>query len=100
VVAVADHSRGITAPHRALAAAGLAMAYKLIEAAQTRWRAVNAPHLFALDRAGTLFHNGKLLERPIDIAPTEPSESIQTEAALLFVEPGFEANLQAVTIRV
>ena len=28
-------------------AAGLAMAYKLIEAAQTRWRAVNAPHLVA-----------------------------------------------------
>ena len=26
-------------------AAGLAMAYKLIEAAQDRWRSVNAPHL-------------------------------------------------------
>jgi hypothetical protein len=26
------------------------MAYKLIEAAQTRWRAVNAPHLVALVR--------------------------------------------------
>lgn len=26
-------------------AAGIAMAYKLIDAAQTRWRAVNAPHL-------------------------------------------------------
>ena len=26
-------------------AAGLAMAYKLIEQAQTRWRVVNAPHL-------------------------------------------------------
>jgi hypothetical protein len=24
------------------------MAYKLIDAAQTRWRAVNAPHLVAL----------------------------------------------------
>jgi len=32
-------------------AAGVAMAYKLIEAAQTRWRAVNAPHLVALVRA-------------------------------------------------
>uniref|UniRef100_UPI000C266283 IS256 family transposase n=1 Tax=Mycobacteroides abscessus TaxID=36809 RepID=UPI000C266283 len=29
-------------------AAGLAMAYKLIDAAQARWRAVNAPHLVAL----------------------------------------------------
>ena len=33
-------------------AAGLAMAFKLIEAAQERWRAVNAPHLVALVRAG------------------------------------------------
>jgi putative transposase len=57
------------------------MAYKLIEPAQTRWRAVNAPHLVALVRAGTLFHNGKLLERPIDITPTEPSESTETEVA-------------------
>ncbi|BCP29947.1 hypothetical protein MINTM026_09170 [Mycobacterium intracellulare] len=31
-------------------AAWLAMAYKLIEAAQARWRAVNAPHLVALVR--------------------------------------------------
>ena len=51
-------------------ASGLAMAYKLIEAAQTRWRAVNAPHLVALVRAGSVFHKGKLLERPIDITPT------------------------------
>ena len=36
--------------------AGLAMAYKLIEAAQTRWRAVNAPHLVVLVRAGSVFH--------------------------------------------
>ena len=45
-------------------AAGIAMAYKLIEAAQTRWRAVNAPHLVALVRAGARFENGKLVERP------------------------------------
>jgi hypothetical protein len=32
-------------------AAGIAMAYKLIDAAQIRWRAVNAPHLVALVRA-------------------------------------------------
>ena len=37
-------------------AAGLAMAYKLIEAAQTRWRAVNAPQLVALVRNGAVFH--------------------------------------------
>lgn len=53
-------------------AAGIAMAYKLIDAAQARWRAVNAPHLVALVRAGAVFHKGKLLERPTDITP-EPS---------------------------
>lgn len=47
-------------------AAGLAMAFKLIEAAQHRWRAVNAPHLVALVRAGATFEAGKLVERPND----------------------------------
>ena len=51
-------------------AAGLAMAYKLIEAAQARWRAVNAPHLVALVRAGARFEAGKLVERP-DAQPAE-----------------------------
>ena len=55
-------------------AAGLAMAYKLIDAAQARWRSVNAPHLVALVRAGAVFHKGKLLERPTEITPpTQPS---------------------------
>ena len=40
------------------------MAFKLIESAQTRWRAVNAPHLVALVRAGARFEKGKLVERP------------------------------------
>src|ERR1700761_8292370 len=52
-------------------AAGLAMAFKLIEAAQDRWRAVNAPHLVALVRAGATFINGKLLERPGENAEPE-----------------------------
>ena len=43
-------------------AAGLAMAFKLIEAAQDRWRAVNGPHLVALVRAGAVFRKGKLVE--------------------------------------
>ena len=47
-------------------AAGVAMAFKLIESAQTRWRMVNAPHLVALVRAGATFVNGKLVERPDD----------------------------------
>ncbi|ORA75534.1 IS256 family transposase [Mycolicibacter kumamotonensis] len=62
-------------------AAGLAMAYKLIDAAQARWRAVNAPHLVALVRAGAVFHKGKLLERPVDITPAESDESTETEVA-------------------
>jgi putative transposase len=62
-------------------AAGIAMAYKLIDAAQSRWRAVNAPHLVALVRAGATFHKGKLLERPVDITPTETGESTETEVA-------------------
>ncbi|TDB84697.1 IS256 family transposase [Actinomadura sp. 7K534] len=45
-------------------AAGLAMAFKLIESAQTRWRAVNAPHLVALVRTGARFERGELVERP------------------------------------
>jgi transposase-like protein len=45
-------------------AAGLAMAFKLIESAQARWRAVNAPHLVALVRAGATFVSGQLIERP------------------------------------
>jgi putative transposase len=43
--------------------AGLAMAYKLLEAAQARWRCVNATHLVALVRAGATFVDGFLIER-------------------------------------
>ena len=57
------------------------MAYNLIEAVQTRWRAVNAPHLVALVRSGAVFHKGKLLERPVDITPTETDKSPETEVA-------------------
>jgi transposase-like protein len=50
-------------------AAGLAMAFKLIESDQARWRAVNAPELVALVRAGARFEGGKLVECPDDHAP-------------------------------
>jgi transposase-like protein len=52
-------------------AAGLAMAFKLIESARDHWRLVNAPHLVALVRAGTTFINGKLVERPGEEAHPE-----------------------------
>ena len=47
-------------------AAGLAVPYKLIMATQDRRRAVNAPHLVALIRAGATFVNGKHVERVQD----------------------------------
>ena len=57
-------------------AAGLAMAFKLIQAAQARWRAVNAPHLVALVRAGARFERGKLVERTAPI----PADGTRTAA--------------------
>jgi putative transposase len=39
------------------------------QAAERRWRLVNAPHLVALVRAGAVFKAGQLLERPEDQAP-------------------------------
>jgi transposase-like protein len=58
----------ITKGHGSKAAA-LAMAFKLIESAQRRWRMVNGPHLVALVRSGAVFVNGKLVERPGDPSP-------------------------------
>ena len=52
-------------------AAGLAMAFKLIQSAQDHWRLVNAPHLVALVRARATFINGKLVERPGEEAQPE-----------------------------
>jgi hypothetical protein len=46
-------------------AAGVAMAFKLIESAQARWRCV-APRLVPLVCAGATFVNGKLIGRPDD----------------------------------
>jgi transposase-like protein len=39
--------------------AGLAMAFKLIESAQQRWRKINAPHLVPLVREGVRFPDGQ-----------------------------------------
>ncbi len=51
-------TRGVGSP-----AAALAMVFKLVESAQERWRAVTAPHLVALVRAGATFKTGILVER-------------------------------------
>ncbi len=42
---------------------GLVMAYKLLDAAQDRWRKVNSPELVALVRAGIQFKDGNRVER-------------------------------------
>jgi putative transposase len=49
-------------------AAALAMVFKLVDSAQERWRAITAPHLVALVRAGARFENGLLVERPEAVA--------------------------------
>jgi transposase-like protein len=43
--------------------AALAMAYKLVDAAQARWRRIDGHHLVALVRAGAVFIDGQLEER-------------------------------------
>jgi transposase-like protein len=50
--------------------AALAMAYKLLDAAQVRWHRIAAPELVPLVRAGATFIDGKLQERRP--AETEP----------------------------
>ncbi len=42
--------------------AGLAMIFKLVEAAEGRWRKLTGAHLVALVRAGAEFRNGELVE--------------------------------------
>jgi hypothetical protein len=51
------------------------MVFKLLEAAQDRWRAVNGPHLVALVRAGARFDKGRLIERPKE-TPEEETHKV------------------------
>lgn len=51
--------------------AALAMAYKLLDAAQDRWRRINAPHLVPLVRAGAVFIDGKHQERTTNETDTD-----------------------------
>ncbi len=60
---------------------GLAMVFKLLQAAQGRWRAVNGPHLVALVRAGARFEKGKLIERPDQTPDKEAGEGVDKVAA-------------------
>jgi transposase-like protein len=56
------------------AAAGLAMVFKLLEAAEQRWRKVNGPKLVALVRAGARFERGQLVERPEEEVSSQPAD--------------------------
>lgn len=72
--------------------AGIAIAFKLIQAAQERWCAVNAPHLVALVRAGARFERGKLIERnpAHEVAPQAATQAIsdpKTEAPVASDQP-------------
>ena len=60
---------------------GLAMVFKLLQAAEGHWRAVNGPHLVALVRAGARFEAGKLIERPDQTPDKEADEGIDKVAA-------------------
>jgi putative transposase len=60
---------------------GLAMVFKLLEAAQGRWRAVNGPHLVALVRAGAKFEKGKLIQRPDETPDKEANKDVTKVAA-------------------
>ncbi len=47
------------------------MAYKLLDAAQARWRKVTGTELLPLVRASATFIDGKLQERRIETAETD-----------------------------
>nr|WP_199920476.1 hypothetical protein [Streptomyces katrae] len=44
------------------------MMFKLVESAQTRWRAITGAHLVSLVRTGAGFESGALVERPETVA--------------------------------
>ncbi len=69
-------------------AAGIAMAFKLIESAQQRWQAVNAPHLVALVRAGATFEKGKLIESARQPRSRNPSRLKNSSTGLDNISAG------------
>ena len=56
------------------------MAFKLVLAAEKRWRKVNAPHLVALVRAGVEFKDGEQVLHYYQVAPLV-LEQVPVEAA-------------------
>ena len=67
--------------------AGLAMAFKLLLAAEKRWRRVNAPHLVALVKAGVEFPDGEAEmfqseSAPVDLFTHTPSVFAASEVSI------------------
>jgi putative transposase len=61
---------------------GLAMVFKLLQAAEGRWRAVTGGlHLVALVRAGARFEKGRLIERADQTPDKEAGEDVTKVAA-------------------
>jgi prevent-host-death family protein len=63
---VVKHDEPILITRNGRPAAVLLSADEYDRSAERRWRAVNAPHLVALVRAGARFDKGVLVERPDD----------------------------------
>ena len=61
--------------------AGLAMAFKLMEQSQKRWRRVNSPHLMPLVAIGTKFPDGETKILP-DLPENQPVINSPVEAAI------------------
>ena len=57
------------------------MAYKLLRAAEERWRRVDGPELVALARAGASFIDGSLVERDDTQDEEDNQEQIDEECA-------------------
>jgi hypothetical protein len=74
VVAPVLHDHGLS-PLSRIDPAQLLPCFKLLEAAETRWRAVNGPHLVALVRAGATVKKGVLVERPTEAVNPDPEKA-------------------------
>ena len=85
-----DPGRQLTSGHVQLTkgpgsrSAGIAMAFKLIESAQHRWRAVNSAHLVALLRASVRFENGVRFPNTEDSEPGDASLCAATQVQQTF----------------
>jgi putative transposase len=61
--------------------AAVAMAYKLLDAAQDRWRRIRAPELVPLVRAGATFIDGQLQERSDNPTDQHDEDTDEVRAA-------------------